>query len=206
MNRLRADVEPELVISLVVGAITSAAVWLALGGSMAAARISPRAPRANRPLRRGRARTRALDHAFPDALELYVLALQAGLLPAQAMSELQPMVHPVVGEAFAQVERRVQQGERFIEALDALVEVLGVRALTFVGTIAMAERTGLPAVPMIERLADDARRHRRRCVEADARELPVRLAFPLVLCTLPSFALVAIAPVLVGALSSLRAA
>jgi len=147
-----------------------------------------------------------LDHAFPDALELFVVALQAGLLPVQAMAELQPMVHPMVGDGFAQVHRRVAQGDRFADALDALVDALGVRALTFVGTLAMAERTGLPAVPMIERLAEDARRHRRQRVDADARELPVRLAFPLVLCTLPSFALVAIAPLLVGALSSLRAA
>jgi hypothetical protein len=34
--------------------------------------------------------------------------------------------------------------------------------------------------------------------------LPVRLAMPLVLCTLPSFVLLAIVPLLVGALSSLH--
>ena len=60
--------------------------------------------------------------------------------------------------------------------------------------------TAYCTVPM----ADEARQHRRRGAEAAARELPVRLSFPLVLCTLPAFVLVAIVPLLVGALSSLR--
>ena len=42
-------------------------------------------------------------------------------------------------------------------------------------------------------------------VRASARRLPVRLTFPLVTCTLPSFVLLAIAPAVIGALSTLRA-
>jgi tight adherence protein C len=57
---------------------------------------------------------------------------------------------------------------------------------------------------VLDRLADEARRHRRRLADASARELPVRLAVPLVSCTLPAFVLLTIAPVLAGALSSLR--
>lgn len=190
-----------------VACLGGTAVLLASSAPHAGSRPRPAGVRrVARPPRGARRRNRVLDHAFPDALELFVLALQAGLLPAQAIVELRAMVHPLVGDAFRDVMRRVEQGERFADAVEALVESLGVRALTFAATLATAERTGLPAAPMVERLADDARRHRRQRVEADARELPVRLAFPLVCCTLPSFALVAIAPLLVGALSSLRAA
>ena len=46
---------------------------------------------------------------------------------------------------------------------------------------------------------------RRRLGEAAARRLPVRLTFPLVTCTLPAFVLLAIAPAVLGALSTLRA-
>ena len=191
----------------VVACLGGTAVLLASSAPHAGSRPRPvGVRRIARPPRGARRRNRVLDHAFPDALELFVLALQAGLLPAQAIVELRAMVHPLVGDAFRDVMRRFEQGERFADAVEALVESLGVRALTFAATLATAERTGLPAAPMVERLADDARRHRRQRVEADARELPVRLAFPLVCCTLPSFALVAIAPLLVGALSSLRAA
>ena len=58
---------------------------------------------------------------------------------------------------------------------------------------------------MLDRLAVDARAARRRLGEAEARRLPVRLTFPLVSCTLPSFVLLAIAPAVLGALSTLRA-
>ena len=56
---------------------------------------------------------------------------------------------------------------------------------------------------MLESLAHEARASRRRQHEATARRLPVRLSFPLVVCTLPSFVLLAIAPAVIAALSSL---
>ena len=40
--------------------------------------------------------------------------------------------------------------------------------------------------------------------EEAARRVPVRLLFPLVLCVLPAFALLTVAPLLAGALRSLR--
>ena len=70
--------------------------------------------------------------------------------------------------------------------------------------IATADRDGLPLAPALDRLAADARTTRRRLGEAAARRLPVRLIFPLVTCTLPSFVLLAIAPAVLGALSTLR--
>jgi len=145
-----------------------------------------------------------LDDAYPDALDLFVVWVQAGHLPLEALLRIGPHVHPAVADAIDEVARRVQLGQRMVRALDALVEQLGTRALAFVSTVSLADRTGLAIAPMIDRIGDDARHHRRRCAEMSARELPVRLAVPLVVCTLPSFVLVAIAPLLIGALSSLR--
>ena len=70
--------------------------------------------------------------------------------------------------------------------------------------MATADREGLPLAPVLDRLAADARSSRRRLGEAAARRLPVRLSFPLVACTLPAFVLLAIAPAVIGALSTLR--
>ena len=70
--------------------------------------------------------------------------------------------------------------------------------------VASADRDGLPLGPVLDRLAAEARAARRRLGEAEARRLPVRLTFPLVACTLPSFVLIAIAPAVLGALSTLR--
>jgi tight adherence protein C len=151
-----------------------------------------------------RARERHLDRAFPDLLDLFVVTVQAGLLPLPALADVRSFCDPVLADGIDELVARVDRGERFVDALDCLVEAWGPRALTFVATIGTIERSGLPLAPALERRADEARLHRRHRAEAAARELPVRLSFPLVLCTLPAFVLVAIVPLLVGALSSLR--
>ena len=79
----------------------------------------------------------------------------------------------------------------------------GPSARGIVDALSSGERYGHPLGPALERLGDDARATRRRLAEAEARRLPVRLSFPLVCCTLPSFVLLTIAPLLAGAFSSL---
>ncbi len=143
---------------------------------------------------------------MPDLLDLLVLTLQAGVPAPAAFVELAPHVPPALSPAVIAVVERCGQGDRFVDALDALVEHLGTRALGLVAAIGAAERSGLPLAPTIDRIADDARAHRRRSAEIEARRLPVRLAVPLVCCTLPSFVCIAIGPVLIGALSTLRSA
>ena len=67
-----------------------------------------------------------------------------------------------------------------------------------------AERDGIAVGPTLDQLSFEARRRRRLAAETAARKLPVRLSFPLVACVLPAFALLTLAPLLAGALSSLR--
>lgn len=154
--------------------------------------------------RRGqRRRTRAIDRQLPDAIDLFVLTVRAGFMPRDALRLLAPVVDRHIGEAFDAVLERVRHGERFPDALAELPARLGPAALTFADTLADAERTGLAIGPALGRLADDARHHRRRSAESAARELPVRLSIPLVVCTLPSFVLVAIVPLLLGTISAI---
>jgi pilus assembly protein TadC len=56
---------------------------------------------------------------------------------------------------------------------------------------------------VLDRVSVDCRLRRRRAAEEAARRLPVTLLFPLVLTTLPAFALLTIVPLLVGSFSSL---
>ena len=109
-----------------------------------------------------------------------------------------------VRPAFAAVGEAMRGGDRFADALDQLRGGLGPIAQPLVDSLSAADRYGLPLAPVLERLSFEARQQRRRDTEPTARELPVRLAVPLVLCTLPSFVLLAIVPLLLGALSSLH--
>jgi tight adherence protein C len=155
-------------------------------------------------IRRGKRSTRRIAHDFPDGLDLLVLSIRAGYLPAQAVVEVVPFLPPPLRPSFTGVVDALRRGERFADALGVLRAQLGPIAQPLVDSLAAADRYGLPLAPVLERLSLEARQQRRRDTDATARELPVRLALPLVLCTLPSFVLLAIVPLLLGALSSLH--
>ena len=84
--------------------------------------------------------------------------------------------------------------------------VAAIQVMPIADTLAMAERHGTPIAQTLEQLALDVRERRRRQAEADARKLPIRMSFPLVVCTLPSFVLIAIVPAVLAAMASLALA
>jgi len=147
---------------------------------------------------------RRVEEAMPDGVELLVLCVHAGRSPHQAVAELAARAPPAVRPAFESVELQLHRGHSLADALGELPRQLGVPGRQVAAAVASADRDGLPLAPVLDRLAAEARATRRRLGEAEARRLPVRLTFPLVTCTLPSFVLLAIAPAVLGALSTLR--
>ena len=141
---------------------------------------------------------------MPDATELLVACLHAGRSPTQAVVELGRLAPAPIRPAFGAVGQRLQRGAGLADALGELVVTCGRCALPLVTAMSAAVRDGLPLTPVLDRLGDEANASRRRQGEAAARRLPVRLSFPLVVCTLPSFVLLSVAPAVLGAVSSLR--
>lgn len=69
--------------------------------------------------------------------------------------------------------------------------------------LARALRDGLPVTHVAERLAAESRARRRRDADEAMRRLPALLAFPVVLCILPSFLLLGVLPLVVAATTHL---
>lgn len=155
------------------------------------------------PTRRRVAARRTL-RALPDAIDLFVLAVRAGHLPSAAIDIVLPHFDAALQPAFAEVSDAVRGGRRFADALTVLPVRLGPQVAPLADSLIAADRYGLPLAPVLDRLADEARQHRRRLADANARQLPVRLSLPLVLCTLPSFVLLAVVPLLLAAFASLN--
>jgi Flp pilus assembly protein TadB len=150
-----------------------------------------------------RAATAALVAALPDAIDTFVLLVHAGLTPQLAVERLVDAAPLSTRPAFAEVVHRTQRGEAFADALAALNTHFGTNAIALVDLVAASSRYGLPMADVLSQLSVETRATRRRLDEAAARALPVKLSFPLVVCTLPSFVLLAIAPAVLAALSSL---
>lgn len=159
-----------------------------------------------RPVLAARRRRAAIARELPDAVDLLVLGVHAGLSPARSVELLARSGPAATRPACAAVIHRLDRGTTFADALAELGERLGADARTVADVLATADRYGFPLAPVLDQLAAEARAARRRSAEAAARRLPVRLSFPLVVCTLPSFVLLAIAPAVVAALSSLGGA
>ena len=139
-----------------------------------------------------------------DAIDLFVLALGAGLNLRLAVNAVATRAPSSWALSLQRVSERVDRGARVSDALDALPGELGPSSRPLVRALTGAERYGTPLLPTLERLAGDARIERRRRAEEAARRVPVKLLFPLVLCVLPAFGLLTVAPLLAGAVDALR--
>lgn len=151
-----------------------------------------------------RQRQVAIDASLPEVVDLLVLATGAGLGIRQALAAVAvradgPLA-PVLARAVAETER----GRRLADALEDVPQRAGEVTRPLVGALLASERYGAPVGPALERLADEVRADTRRRAEAAARRVPVKLLFPLVTCILPAFGLLTVAPLIAGALRSLR--
>lgn len=184
-----------------------AALGAAMAGPIALCAIAAAALLVRRlgPIRAARQRHADTERSLPEAVDLLVLSIRVGLTPFQAMRDLVGIVDATIGDAFGEVVRRTERGQTFADALAALPERLGAPAGALADVIATSDRHGLALGPVLDLLTSETRAARQRLDQADARKLPVRLSFPLVACTLPSFVLLAIAPGVIAALSSLGA-
>jgi tight adherence protein C len=155
-------------------------------------------------MRRRDVRTRAAARAaLPDLIELVIIGVRAGLSPAAAIEMAVGHTTPELADQFAGVTHHMHRGRRLADALGELPEWLGQHAAYFTDAMITADRYGLPLGPVLDQLAADVRADRTRWAQQQARTLPVKLSFPLVVCTLPSFVLLAIAPAVLGAISTI---
>ena len=153
--------------------------------------------------RKERRRQQEAAAAMAEIVDLFALAVAAGLTVPLAVAAVARRTDGVVGAGLRHVTEQVALGRRTADALDDLAADLEpVRPLT--SALAASERYGVVLGPGLQRLAAEVRTDRRRRAEEAARRIPVKLLFPLVLCTLPAFALLTVAPLIAGALESLR--
>jgi tight adherence protein C len=154
-------------------------------------------------VREGRHREREVRGSLPDAVDLLLLCTTAGTGLALAHGEVARCLSGPVASALAAADIQAAGGRPRADALVAALSPLGERAAALAHVLADHLRYGTPLGPELERLSLELRLDRRRAAEEDARRVPVRLLAPLVACTLPAFALLTVAPLLVVSLRHL---
>ncbi len=149
-------------------------------------------------------RLRRFELDLPETVDLLALAVGAGCNVRLAVGAAGRRGTGPLAAELRRVTAEVARGRRLADALDDLPSRAGEATRPLASALAACERYGAPLVLTLERIADDVRRQRRRRAEEAARKVPVALLFPLVVCILPAFAMLTVAPLIAGALRELR--
>ncbi len=148
-----------------------------------------------------RHRQRELMHAFPDALDLLRLCVQAGLGLDAAIERVgREMRHarPVLSEEFALTGLALRAGASRAEALRNLSQRVGLKDIdALVSMLIQADRFGTSVSESLTVYADALRTQRRLRAEEAAAKLPVKLLFPLIFCVFPALLTVLLGPVVI---------
>ncbi len=147
--------------------------------------------------------------ALPDALDLTVICVEAGLALDQALMRVGKDLHhahPDLSEEFHLVNLEMRAGKPRAEALRNLVDRTGVDDIrSLVGTLIQTDRFGTSVAQALRVHSDSLRTARRQRAEEQAAKTTIKMVPPLVLFILVPFLAVTVGPALIQAYRSLVA-
>ena len=152
-------------------------------------------------------RKREILRALPDALDLMVVCVEAGLGLNQALqrvSEEITLLSPALGEQMGLVNLEIRAGTPRDEALRNLAnrtDLDDIRALSTV--LIQTERFGTSIGQALRVQSDVLRTKRRQRVEEASAKTAIKMLFPLVFCIFPAMFIVILGPGVIQALKVL---
>jgi tight adherence protein C len=150
---------------------------------------------------RAKVRRENIRLGLPDALDLMVVCVDAGLGIDQALLRTgQELSHsqPEISQEFMQVNFEQRAGKPRIDAWESMAERTDVETVkSFVHMLAQTDRFGTPLVRALRVFADGVRQKRRQEAEELAAKTTVKLIFPLVLFIFPSIFIVMLGPAII---------
>jgi tight adherence protein C len=136
---------------------------------------------------------------LPDALDMMVVCVEAGLGFDAAVARVATTQNGAMPSEFARVLQEMQFGMSRTEALRAMVNRTDVQELrTFVSALIQSGELGISIGDVLREQAHEMRVRRRQRAEEKAQKLPVKILGPLVLCMLPAIFIVALGPAVIS--------
>ena len=145
-----------------------------------------------------RSRKMKIFYTLPDALDLMVVCVEAGLGLDQAMRKVsEEMKHSsrLISEEFALSNFQLQMGRSRSDVLHELGERTGVDDLRSLAAILIqADKFGSSIAQALRVQSDSMRIRRRQLAEEKAAKTAVKLIFPLVIFIFPGIFVVLVGP------------
>jgi tight adherence protein C len=150
---------------------------------------------------RNKYRRERIRMGLPDALDLMVVCVDAGLGIDQALLRAGQELarsQPEISEEFILLNFEQRAGKPRLDAWQSMAERTGVEIVrSFVHMLAQTDRFGTPLVRALRVFADGVRQSRRQQAEELAARTTVKLIFPLVLFIFPSVFIVLLGPAVI---------
>jgi tight adherence protein C len=136
--------------------------------------------------------------SIPDAIDLLVICVDAGLGMDQAMLRVAIELgkrHPAIHQELLRINREQRAGKLRIDAWQSMARRTELPEMdAFVNMLMQTERFGTPIARALSNFADGIREKRRQRAEELAAKTTVKIIFPLVLCIFPSIFIVLLGP------------
>ena len=134
-------------------------------------------------------RQRQIINGFPDALDLMLVCVEAGVSLEAAFDRVgreMTLSHPLLAEQLGMVVLELRAGRSREDALRRLADRTGTDEVRAFATLLIQSTTlGTSIAQTLRIYAAEMRERRRMRAEEKAHKLPVLLSIPLVACMLP---------------------
>ena len=141
------------------------------------------------------ARRAEIQRGLPDAMDLLVIAVDAGLGFDAALARVTDKYKNALSDEFAKVLREVSLGRPRLEAMDEMGRSSGVEDLhNFIQAIIQSEQFGTGIGKILRIQADEMRRKRRQRAQEKAAQATLKMMLPMVGCIFPTLWIVLLGP------------
>lgn len=147
-------------------------------------------------------RRNEIRRALPDATDLLVISLEAGLPFADALQVYAEHFYNPLADEFRTTERELTVGRTRAEALGRIVERTGIDDLeALVNVVLQAERFGVPMARVLREQRQELKLQREQWVRERTLGAPVKIAVVTSVLMLPAMLFPILFPVLTNFLS-----
>jgi tight adherence protein C len=150
-------------------------------------------------------RQKEIQRALPDALDLIVICIEAGLSFNAALARVTDQTRGALAEEVRKALHEMSLGKRRQDALRDMATRTGASDLvSFIAAVIQADRTGVSIGQVLRVQADALRVRRRQRAQEEGMQAPLKMLVPLIFFIFPATFVVLIGPALLSILDVLR--
>jgi tight adherence protein C len=153
-------------------------------------------------------RKKRIQRGIPDAIDLLVICVEAGLGLDQALLRIGQEIavsYPELNEEFTQINLEQRAGKARLDAWQSMADRTKLEEFaSLVTMLQQTDRFGTPIVRALSRYSEEIRTARRQRAEEAAAKTKIKILFPLVFFIFPCLFIVLLAPAILTISSTFK--